>query len=347
MQPNGVVLILCKQIDNYGDVGFCLRLSRALCKHHQIILLHHCPEALTQLGFDELFATVQQHTIRAIDCTHGVPLSVFTHHVKAIVEPFGTSSLHAPPFFDVEVKKNCPKTPWLVLDYLSAEPWVETMHGHTLTEPSTGHKATLFCPGFSHNTAGIIHQDANETLPVCSKPFARKAYLFAYANAPINELSKALKQLECTCHVAATAANIPADCTIQPWVNLTEFDGLLDKFDLLFVRGEDSFVRAQLAGKPFVWNIYPTQDNAHWEKLHAFFKLYAEGLSPNAAKAIWSVWCFWNRMPIDSDNAELCVLNVAAHWHEWVEHAQLWRKHLMQLPDLGDETLKWIAQQSN
>ena len=52
-----------------------------------------------------------------------------------------------------------------------------------------------------------------------------------------------------------------------------QFDELLWQADILMIRGEDSFVRAQYAGKPFMWHIYPQQEQAHLEKLAAFWRL--------------------------------------------------------------------------
>jgi uncharacterized repeat protein (TIGR03837 family) len=51
-----------------------------------------------------------------------------------------------------------------------------------------------------------------------------------------------------------------------------DYDELLWSCDLNFVRGEDSFVRAQWAGKPFVWHIYPQADDVHRVKLDAFLR---------------------------------------------------------------------------
>ena len=42
-----------------------------------------------------------------------------------------------------------------------------------------------------------------------------------------------------------------------PFVPQQDFDKLLHLADCVVIRGEDSFVRAQLAGKPFFWHIYP------------------------------------------------------------------------------------------
>jgi hypothetical protein len=46
-----------------------------------------------------------------------------------------------------------------------------------------------------------------------------------------------------------------------------DFDRLLWRCDINFVRGEDSFVRAQWATHPFVWQIYQQDDDTHLVKL--------------------------------------------------------------------------------
>ncbi len=44
---------------------------------------------------------------------------------------------------------------------------------------------------------------------------------------------------------------------LLPFVEQERYDLLLWACDVNFVRGEDSFVRAQWAGRPFIWHIYP------------------------------------------------------------------------------------------
>jgi uncharacterized repeat protein (TIGR03837 family) len=79
-----------------------------------------------------------------------------------------------------------------------------------------------------------------------------------------------------------------------PFLDQTDYDLLLWCSDLNFVRGEDSVVRAQWAQKPFVWHIYPQQENAHRIKLDAFLDRFVEGLVPDAARACRSAWHAWN-----------------------------------------------------
>ena len=64
-----------------------------------------------------------------------------------------------------------------------------------------------------------------------------------------------------------------------PFVPQQDFDKLLNLADGAVIRGEDSFIRAQLAGKPFFWHIYPQEENIHLDKLHAFWGQSASGLS--------------------------------------------------------------------
>ncbi len=81
---------------------------------------------------------------------------------------------------------------------------------------------------------------------------------------------------------------------VLPFVEQERYDELLWACDVNFVRGEDSCVRAQWAGKPFVWQIYPQHDAVHWDKLRAFLNLYGAPLSPAASAALQAFWRQWN-----------------------------------------------------
>ncbi len=81
---------------------------------------------------------------------------------------------------------------------------------------------------------------------------------------------------------------------VLPFVEQDRYDELLWACDINFVRGEDSCVRAQLAGKPFVWHIYPQHDGVHMQKLRALNSLFGEGLSEQARQANEDMWVVWN-----------------------------------------------------
>ena len=53
-------------------------------------------------------------------------------------------------------------------------------------------------------------------------------------------------------------------------------------------------MRAQWAGRPIVWQIYPQHDAVHLKKLQAFLMLYGRQLSQSASPAVEGLWQAWN-----------------------------------------------------
>lgn len=70
---------------------------------------------------------------------------------------------------------------------------------------------------------------------------------------------------------------------LLPMTSQAGYDRLLWSCDLNLVRGEDSFVRAQWAARPFLWHIYPQDDQAHIAKLDDFLGHYLGRCPPMAA----------------------------------------------------------------
>ncbi len=105
---------------------------------------------------------------------------------------------------------------------------------------------------------------------------------------------------------------------VLPFVEQERYDELLWVCDINFVRGEDSCVRAQWAGKPFVWHIYPQHDNVHMQKLRAFMGLYCTGLPPDAAHALHGLWEAWNGGQ-----------DLSAGWNDFRAHRSMLRQHAL------------------
>lgn len=77
----------------------------------------------------------------------------------------------------------------------------------------------------------------------------------------------------------ARAARGRLTVQVVPFMRQDDYDRLLWTCDVNFVRGEDSWVRAQWAGRPFVWHIYPQDELLHHVKLRAFLQAYAGNLA--------------------------------------------------------------------
>jgi uncharacterized repeat protein (TIGR03837 family) len=117
---------------------------------------------------------------------------------------------------------------------------------------------------------------------------------------------------------------------ILPFVPQPDYDRLLWACDLNFVRGEDSFVRAQWSGKPFVWHIYPQDENLHHKKLRAFLQRYCEGDGPGLANlAAFSL--NWNGA-------------VAENSAEQADWPALWQRFEAGLSDVRRRSAEWERQ---
>ena len=117
---------------------------------------------------------------------------------------------------------------------------------------------------------------------------------------------------------------------LLPRLTQADFDHLLWASDLNFVRGEDSFVRAQWAAKPFVWHIYPQHDAAHLDKLGAFLDRF------DASADVRELWNGWNgAAPMPN------ALPEAGHWQRACE---IWRAGLMAQTDLTTRLLGFAAE---
>ena len=125
---------------------------------------------------------------------------------------------------------------------------------------------------------------------------ALKISLFSYPFAPIHDVLNALQANSHEVHVYAPQSSILPNIAqffgkksvqvgdklyqnnltveILPFLSQADYDALLAKCDLNFVRGEDSWIRAIWAGKPFIWQPYIQDENAHMKKLDAFLNLF-------------------------------------------------------------------------
>jgi uncharacterized repeat protein (TIGR03837 family) len=122
-----------------------------------------------------------------------------------------------------------------------------------------------------------------------------------------------------------------------PFLPQDDYDRLLWGCNFNFVRGEDSFVRAQWAGRPLVWQPYPQSTNAHRLKLDAFLGRYCEGLAPAAATAQRQLAAAWSG---DGDPA-VAWGDFASAAPALRAHARRWAESLARMPDLAGNLVKF------
>jgi len=117
------------------------------------------------------------------------------------------------------------------------------------------------------------------------------------------------------------------------------YDPLLWACDLNFVRGEDSFVRAQWAARPFVWHIYPQADDAHLPKLDAALAHYGRTLPEAPRAALERFWHAWN------GRGALDWADFAQHLPAYAARASTWAAELAQVGDLAGNLAEFAKSQ--
>jgi uncharacterized repeat protein (TIGR03837 family) len=287
-----------------------------------------------------------------------------------------------PPGYIAAMAQCAPRPVWFNLEGLTAEEWVEGCHRLTSPHPRLPLTKHFFFPGFTDKTGGLLREGALEAqrLAFQSDPAAMTAFLaglgvapaalaatrvslFCYPHAPVAALFDSWRRgaEPITCLVpegvaaeavadiiggpaVAGAAAATGALTVQvlPFVPQPDYDKLLWACDLNFVRGEDSFVRAQWAGKPFVWHIYPQDDNLHHKKLRAFLGRYAAGLP-----ALDQLSLRWNDAPAPAADGQG---DWPATWRAfrgempWMAaRAELWRQQMLANGDLAGNLLAFAA----
>jgi uncharacterized repeat protein (TIGR03837 family) len=121
-----------------------------------------------------------------------------------------------------------------------------------------------------------------------------------------------------------------------PWLTQVDFDHLLWACDLNFVRGEDSFVRAQWAGRPFVWQPYPQSDGVQVTKRNAFLARHLSAAPTRLATEVRQLWSAWD------NRAE--PLPVWPSPEDWLAHSLLWRDELLRQADLTTQLLEFVRE---
>ncbi|OWQ91957.1 hypothetical protein CDN99_06210 [Roseateles aquatilis] len=336
--------LFCRVIDNYGDIGVCLRLARDLVGRGEQV----------RLWCDDLgpLAWMQPTPVERLACLPW-PGSEHAEPGDVVIETFGCE-LPAP--FVAAMAARAVKPAWINLEYLSAESYVERSHGlksPQFSGPGAGLDKWFFYPGFTARTGGLLREpllvDASDRHDaprwLAERGWApaggeRVLSLFAYPHAPLAGFLDALGAgwLLLLCPGAPQTELPPLLRAGQraialPPLTQADYDRLLWSCDLNLVRGEDSFVRAQWAGRPMLWQIYFQHDGAHGPKLEAFLDRQLAGAPPAQAAGWRALSRAWNGLA-PWDEASAGALRALP---EATALARAWRDELSAQPDLATQ----------
>jgi len=371
--------IFCKVVDNYGDAGVGWRLARQLAAEHALDVT---------LWLDDLatLARIAPGVDRGRERQRaaGVTIRRWAEPFPAIdsadvvVEAFGCG---LPASYVAAMTRRSAAPAWVILEYLSAEAWVEGSHGLASPHPQLPLPRRFWFPGFTAKTGGLLRErglfegrDAFRRDAAAQKAFwsslaipaavevETRISLFCYPNAVLPALLDAWADGDTPVicivpeGVAAGALDVWTGGDVPhpgspfargrlslhaiPFLAQDDYDRLLWLCAVNFVRGEDSFVRAQWAARAFAWHIYPQAEGAHWRKLDAFLDAYASGLAPGPGAALRRFWRAWNGAP-EAPPIGTAWLEFAGVRPHLDRHADSWAVELGAMPDLASGLVKW------
>ncbi len=363
--------LFCRVVDNYGDIGICWRLARQWRHEHGIAVtlwvdnLHSfrrlCPQVDPRAPAQNIEGVAVRHWT-------GQDGSFTPEQVADIVIEF--FAVDIPPGYIQAMARRAPQPVWLNLEGLTAEEWVEGCHMLPSRHPRLPLTKHFFFPGFTPNTGGLPREAglARQREQFEAAPFlaqlglapaeraALKVSLFCYPQAPVAALFKAWEEgAHAVCCLVPDGVAGPQveeflagargvrtrgalTVRVLPFLPQPDYDRLLWACDLNFVRGEDSFVRAQWACQPFVWHIYPQDEDLHHKKLRAFLQRYAQDLDSLAAFSL----C-WNGVPgVEPDWPQLWQ-RLRTGMPVMATRAHAWQAQMAQHGDLAGNLLKFAA----
>lgn len=303
------ITVLCKVVDNFGDIGVVFRLCRALSE-----LKKNLEIRLVVSNLDS-FAKIS----KGIDSTKTFQefrgWKVFDWNDNALCKKEFSKN---PPEFILECFQ-CGRPEWLEellfspqfnlnvqivnVEYLTAESWADDFHLLKSGTRSAKIKKINFMPGFTKKTGGLI-LDKNFMCCLSEKKFTLnlvkqnldkkilsedfsdsfKILIFSYPKN-FDFLASAIKEFSFLKKIIVFVASgagadsakislkkFKVDFVCLPFMQQEVWDAFLSLMDFSFVRGEDSFSRCCLFGNPFIWNIYPQEEEFHIVKLNAFLQ---------------------------------------------------------------------------
>lgn len=310
--------LFCKVIDNFGDAGFALRLSRALCLtfSQNVILWIDQPDLIAKMLADEKIARFRFLPWQ----DESSFFSLQTHDV--VVELFSCS---LPDFALKKIKQTQNDFVWLSLDYLGLENWVNDFHLQPSFQQNNRVKYFYF-PSFFQQSGGVIFE--KRALPKAfdfKNPFKINVFLYDETLVPCLGESCQLDFLN-----------------QKNFTSQRHFDWALDQAALNLVRGEDSFVRAIFSGRPFVWQAYPQQENAHFQKVHAFLDFFAPFLDDSIRLDVLDFFYYLNAMPLLNPNICFQSLLCSDRFLIWQNNVRHFAQTLLKEKSLPERLMDFV-----
>jgi uncharacterized repeat protein (TIGR03837 family) len=335
VSPQKDITILCKVVDNYGDIGFVYRLARALTSLDSTVSIRIVTDNLFSFsllapGLDPAKNVQQYGTWTVYDwndsdtCT--AAFTADQPHIILQCFQCGYPSWLETLLFTVK----CRDTVHVInIDYLTAEPYADDFHCLASLTRSSSVKKVNFMPGFTAKTGGLILDGpfaGTASVPVPAQvqrlldasSSDMRVLMFSYER-DFSSIIYTLAQFPVHVYAASGRgresflsawgkAKKPFPVTELPFLSQTEWDSFMCAMSFLFVRGEDSLSRACLSGIPFVWHAYPQKDEYQKVKVQALLDRMKPFFTESDFAVIKTYWLSYNTTGAAGDAGSLVEL---------------------------------------
>ncbi len=310
------ITVLCKVVDNFGDIGVVYRLSKRLKKLNQNNQINLITDNLD--SFNKICSSVK--------C--GLPyqeiegLSVYDWNasefcgkefirndgekMQVILECFQCGR---PDWMeDILFEKKLQRTVHIIMiDYLTAEKYTEDFHClQSLTRSAKVQKVN-FMPGFTEKTGGLTIDEEWEELPQWNEKGPVLVFIYNGKGAQLFPEGKSL-----------------------PYMDQPDWDKMMKNCSVLVIRGEETMSRACLSGIPFIWQAYPQSEEYQLVKVRALLERMRPHFNKDDFEIVEKAWLEINSgktFDIHSNNNEVFFSSLGRLRPGFVSFAQSLRKN--------------------
>lgn len=331
------ITVLCKVVDNFGDIGvvwrLCCQLSNQIKKENFTSKINLIVDDLA--SFNKICNSVDSN--KSFQIVENINIFNWNdeklcydefskndgENLSVILEVFqcGRPSWMEKILFEEKLNRT---VQIIMIDYLTAEKYAEDFHClQSLTRSSKVQKVN-FMPGFTNKTGGLIIDSEWEHF--CDYKNNKTLLCFTY-DRNWDALAKACKKSNYIEKVLIAPgkgfeslkksfySNFIKDSNLKieelSFMNQNEWDKMLKNCGVLFIRGEESMSRACLSGIPFVWHAYPQSDEYQLIKVRALLERMSVHFKCEDFRIIEKVWILINsaESEVEQEEFEKAILD--------------------------------------
>lgn len=310
------ICVLCKVVDNFGDIGVVWRLCRQLKTVDASLEINLVVDDLQSFNkiCSEVRTNVQNQTVDEIEVwdwkadavCHEAFSKADGERLSVILECFqcGRPEWMEKILFEEKLQRT---VHIVMIDYLTAEQYAEDFHClKSLTRSSKVQKVN-FMPGFTGKTGGLIideqwknlqprNADGDILVFTYERDWTGLAQALAEAGLKVKVArGRGFDSFVESCEKIENSGNERVKLEKLEYLNQDEWDKMMMDCSLLFIRGEESMSRACLSGIPFVWHAYPQSDEYQMVKVNALLERMKRHFRQENFSIVRDAWLAFNR----------------------------------------------------